>query len=665
MSATKGFAVRLADRYGVAVATQLTLIPVRYTWAAVGGPEAAELTVEGADDSYEQVFGMLGGRLTILAPDGTPVWWGLVHEATVTAGGVEYGLSLARMANRIAVLYSVETEDGALAAQTAWAEDAGSVAQYGRKELLYSLGTASPEQAQAALGTLLARMAQPRMTVQSARNDGSGATLLCVGYWETLKWRYFAQDAGRVVHLGENETEQLLGWGFTNSQFVGFDDRARRIAQLGAALTGLREGDRITVTGSTSNNGSFTVAEKASVDKPVTYTGEAIYFDPINDMHDAAERLDQLRAGEMIRIQDAANAGFWFLKSVSPDHATLHPETIVSEAASVVTLTQGNSICVAEPLTLERPQPGVKYITIAAHGVKVAQSFALEVYAAPWPVGEVVVNLRRIGSPSDAVKVELCADGGGVPGAVLDAATTAGAILPAKQLAPIAFTLNRTAQLAFGVTYWLVVSRTGAISHQHYYEVGVDADAGYLTGILRLWTGSAWTTRTAPASLNFQVYGHRETTAQIADAVLAVGGYLTGVRIRKASGVFTRHSRPGRSTAAAEVEKLLAAGIASGRRLLATVLPDGNVIVDEAPQEALAELRLRGGKIVNRFGHDLAAGHLPVGEWVRFAGPHASPLAAAYPVQVERAEYDVAAGVITPEFAASASVWDFGAIEQG
>lgn len=63
----------------------------------------------------------------------------------------------------------------------------------------------------------------------------------------------------------------------------------------------------------------------------------------------------------MVQLQDSvSNDGFWFLKSVSPDHATLHPPEIVQESANVVTITQGNSVGVAEPLTLERPQPGIK-----------------------------------------------------------------------------------------------------------------------------------------------------------------------------------------------------------------------------------------------------------------------------------------------------------------
>ena len=661
-----GFFASVVSRGGARAAHRLTITPVRCTWAAVGGPDAAELAVSGAAGDLDGVFDLLGCKVTVFAPDGSPVWWGLAHEAASVEDGAERAVSLEKMANRIAVAYSIEGEGGSVSAQTPWLEDSRSIELYGRKELLYSLGGAAPEQAQAAAAGLLQRLALPRVTVQAVGGRGASATLRCIGFWRTLGWRYLTQSAGRIAHTGENQTAALLGWGFESSQLVGFDSRTARIHQLGAALAGLHAGDRIRVTGSASNDGSYTVVEAAAAEKQVVYAASAVSFDPSDDMHDGGGRLDQLRAGEMALLAGSvSNGGFWFLKSVSADHATLHPPQIVQESARPVTVTQGNSVRVAQPLTLERPAVGAKYITVLAHGVRLAQSFTVPSGDAPWNPGEVVLSVRRVGAPADALKVELCADAGGAPGAALDSGVLAAAALPAKSAAPVSVALSRTAQVTANGVYWLVVSRTGSVSPTDYYEAALDADASYAGGVLRLWTGAAWEARTPAAGLNFQVWGVRETTAQAADAVSFAAAYLTSAGVRSPSGVFTRQYRAGRSSALAEVEKLLAAGSADGRRLLATVAPDGAVVIDAAPDGALADLRWKGGEIVSRFGRPLPLAAPPVGQWVRFDGGRASALGAAGPAFVEAAELDAASGRVTPDFAQDESAWDIGGVRQG
>jgi hypothetical protein len=437
----------LTTRSNQPVLTQLRFDVRRYAWAEQGGPSVAEIAVDG--DNLTSALDLIGCKVQVLAPDLTACWWGLVEEVAVSEGGSEYAVSLSDMANRISVIYSIASEGGAVTAQTAWAEDQRSIELYGRKELLHSMGTGTPDEAQRTLAQLLAQMSMPRLSVRPGRSGKAGAALHCVGYWQTLDWQYFAQGAGRIVHAGENEVEALLGWGFQSSQLVGFNSRDRRVHQLGALLGALSEGDRISVTGSTSNNGSFTVTEPAQVDKQVVYNSGSISFDPSDDMHDGNEWLDQFKAGEMLYVQDStSNNGFWFVKGVAPDHITLHPETVVAESGGTATITQGNSVQVQEALTLEKPVPGSKFITVQAHGVKMAQSFVVPGADGAWTAGEVTVYLHRVGNPSDSVKVELCADNGsGGAGTVLDSALVAGSSLPTNSTA-VTFGLARTAQLS-------------------------------------------------------------------------------------------------------------------------------------------------------------------------------------------------------------------------
>ena len=55
-----------------------------------------------------------------------------------------------------------------------------------------------------------------------------------------------------------------------------------------------------------------------------------------------------------------------------------------------------------------------------------------------------------------------------------------------------------------------------------------------------------------------------------------------------------------------------------------SLAPDGAVVIDAAPDGALADLRWKGGEIVSRFGRPLPLSAPPVGQWVRFDGGRAS-----------------------------------------
>lgn len=649
------FTVRLWDRNNLPIVTTLRLRPLRYAWSDMGGPETAEIGLEGSPADLVGALRWLGGSVRIVGADGMPVWWGIVHEASFVADGMEYGLSMDGMANRVAVIYA----SNGLSAITDWEEDTRSTDLYGDVELIHSLGNATPAQAEAAAASILAQKAWPRRLVRVAQGSSAGGRLLCVGKYTAMGWRYYANSIGRVAFEGEKEGEAIMGWGFADSQLVGFHGKVKRICQLSCAMTGLRVDDKIVVSGSTSNNGTFTVVEEPTVDDQVIYDGASgVYFEVTDDIKDTNDLLDQFTVGEMFRLENtASNDGFWFWRTVGPDACTVRPNTVANEAVGSDTkLTQGNSVKVAETVTQEGPNLGVKYVTILAHGQKVDQSFTVN-DGGTWTVGEVAVWVRRMGSPGDSLKVEICADSAGAPGTVLDSATVLGSSLTTRST-KLQVMLNRTATLSTG-TYHLVVSRTGAASATDYYLLSVDEEAGYSGGVLRLYTGSAWATRTVDADLHFEVWGHRETTAIIAEIATA---YIGGASIRTAAGVYDRMYRAGTKTALDEVERLLAAGTSSGARLLAMVSADDILIVEQAPATAAA--RWRNGRFTNVQGQPLARGLLPVGQWVALDTPIDDDRAPFSPLWLARCEYDVAGDTITPGFA-DLSVWQVGELDEG
>ena len=100
------FTVRLTDRNNLPIATPLRLRPVRYSWADAGGPETAEIALDGMPADMIGALRWLGGNVRIVGEDGTPVWWGVITEASATVDSMEYGLTLDGMANRVAVIYA-------------------------------------------------------------------------------------------------------------------------------------------------------------------------------------------------------------------------------------------------------------------------------------------------------------------------------------------------------------------------------------------------------------------------------------------------------------------------------------------------------------------------------------------------------------------------------
>lgn len=649
------FTVRLSDRTNVPIVTPLRLRPLRYAWADMGGPETAEIALEGQGDDLTSALRWLGGNVRIFGDDGSPVWWGIIVEAAFVADGMEYGLTLEGMANRVAVIYAVNNAP----ALTAWVEDTRSTDLYGDIELIHSLGASTTAQAEAAAATILEQKAWPRRLVRVATGQAAGGRLLCIGRYATQAWRYYANTAGRVVFEGEKEGEALLGWGFASSQLVGFHAKVQRICQLSCAMSGLRVDDKIVVSGSVSNNGTYRVTEEAKIANQVIYANaNGVLWEPTDDIKDSNDRLDMFTAGEMFQIENSDDHdGFWFWRTVGPEACTVRPNTVVAEYGHADTLlTQGNSVKVYEGLTQESPIIGSTYVTILAHGQKLDQSFTVS-DGATWTVGEVTLWVRRVGTPSDSLQVALYTDSSGAPGTLLDSTTVLGSSLPTKST-KLQVLLNRTASLSNG-TYHLVVSRTGAASPTDYYLLSVDEEAGYTGGVLRLWTGSAWVARTVDADLHFEVWGHRETTAIIDEIASA---YIGDASIRNASGVYDRMYRAGTKTALDELERLLAAGTSAGARLLATVNLDNVLVVEAAP--TTAAVRWRGGRFTSMAGQPLGRGLLPVGQWVALDVPIDDDRAPFSPVWLSRCEYDVESDAITPEFA-DASVWAVGDLDEG
>lgn len=178
-----------------------------------------------------------------------------------------------------------------------------------------------------------------------------------------------------------------------------------------------------------------------------------------------------------------------------------------------------------------------------------------------WDCGEIWVWLVKTGAPADSVELSLCADSGGLPGAVLSAFTLPAASLSRDPaLGWVRLRPASTLHLNSGSRYWLVLKRTGALDGQNAYLARLDADGtlGTSPGLLA-FNGSAWQNAGA-GSLLANLFGEEALTAHLARLLGqdGAGQCLRGVFVRAPSSKRVRLYNNGTRTALEEVNALLA-----------------------------------------------------------------------------------------------------------
>lgn len=645
-----------------------------YSMRAVGGPDAAKITVKGHKTAIWRLLQWLRYDVTIRNKNNTPCWWGYIDSVEIEVGALTLSMGLTEMFNRIRIKYSYDRAGIQYSAVTNWAQDDFSVTTFGYKEQIRSAGDTPPDSATAKQAALLATIGRPVSAPPAIDGQGNAdadqatATLYCKGYIHTLGWRYYEQPAGRVVATTGNESN-VLGWGF--SDVLGFTSGDRRIHSINAYWAGLPAGSRVQISGLGANNGAFTV-DTATSEVALSRTATSIYFDPSDDIQDTASGLGYIRAHEMIRvIGSAGNSGYHRVATVSDSHVTTDTAwgpSIVHEATGPsITIIQGDSIQVLESVTNATPGSTA---TVVAHGMKIAQKFTLPT-SGSWTPGEVLIKLKRVGAASDSVKVGIQADTGGSPsGTYLDYTTVSGADIGTDSNW-IVFELGLLTTLTYGTDYWIVVERTGTNSITNYYIIDVDEDTTYGPGTMKVYTGAAWTTRATDANLLFQVWGWQETTDQIVNIVSTSGQFGVSVVVTDASNLNERLYRDGTYRADKEFLDLLERGTSGGTRLLASFWPGTRrlqIYEEPTPSEATDLILRSNGRYYWPNGTPLEQGVVPVGRWITLADVpvEVNSLAKMSPVFFEAAEYDPKTGKVRPtETRGSKSIWSIGGTSPG
>lgn len=242
---------------------------------------------------------------------------------------------------------------------------------------------------------------------------------------------------------------------------------------------------------------------------------------------------------------------------------------------------------------------------------------ATSLWLRPWKQGDSL--------PSDNLVVSLKSDNAGEPGTTLAACAMAAGDI-GQQADWLEFPLSASVTLQPGTTYWIHITRSGAVDADAYYMVDTNRVYGYPRGSILLYNTnlSAWVVDTGNwGDLLFKIVGKSEITGQITALVTYCGEFLQGTIIEDVSGVDTNPYRSGDSLGLYELEQMLATGTINDRRLLCEVTRNRYLRVYEEPAmpaNAAESLALtKDGVILSQYLTMIDPTHCPVGVWCHLA----------------------------------------------
>ncbi len=181
-------------------------------YAAMGGCDVAEMEFTGNLCECQKWLNMLRVPLWIRDEHGQNWWWGYVEEVPVRDGGLQYGLTLDDMANKVRVQYGGGTF-------TDWTSDVDSQTTYGIIEHVESISEVTATYATIKRDLMLAAMSRPTKTFATSRDiaEFPKVTIRCRGWWRTLDWKTYSHASltqTNFVEAGVNwfDTTPLYHW---------------------------------------------------------------------------------------------------------------------------------------------------------------------------------------------------------------------------------------------------------------------------------------------------------------------------------------------------------------------------------------------------------------------------------------------------------------------
>lgn len=238
------FTVRFLGQDGKCLHTGgVSLRPLSMSWSALGGCDSAEISVQGDGLDIADWQGYLAKPVEIVDELGRLRWWGWLESVKKRLPGMRLGYDLAKMANRVAVVFDALPPDNMLGEkqQTAWVDDAESQALYGIKERVLLGGSLTLEQAEHWRDAELRRWRLPVLQAEPTSTSGNlGLVLSRKGWMHRLDWRVWQRESGVIANTVSQSGVQAVGADLQNAQ-IAQSFIAPRAVHLSAIQVRLRK----------------------------------------------------------------------------------------------------------------------------------------------------------------------------------------------------------------------------------------------------------------------------------------------------------------------------------------------------------------------------------------------------------------------------------------
>jgi hypothetical protein len=362
------------------------------------------------------------------------------------------------------------------------------------------------------------------------------ARVQCIGWWDTLAWKYYGYSIGREAYTPSNIRPQNFGEG-SGIRYVG---------QMFALASGASwTGKKVKVYLNKADTGQADNVVCKVYSSAKTQIGVA--RSPVNGIYDlettAAQVhiphnlpttgyvVDWLQSGDEVQLYFSSNGN----TETATINSTATAQTVNGVYGYTYNITRGVPPITANQVRIDLPD------AVQATSANVAYS--------------------SIGKNSNIEEFTF----------------TTG------------FTVSTSSQ-------WLRFERdAGGYSNGYdsalgYYQLGISSSLGYTRGACMVRVENTGQLQWRPAipergDLYFEILGEMDTGTQITQALSTHGQFISNSTLSTTSGVLTTPYRDGDTTAKDEIEALMNQGVSGGRRYLATVLPSRDVTItqEDAP----------------------------------------------------------------------------------
>lgn len=169
----------------------------------LGGPESLTLKVDPTADKWE-LLKLLRCPIEAIGDDGGKKWWGMVNYVGVPQGKNRIGRGLANMFNSVSIQYDTGITTVAL--------DAQSVAEFGEKQFFIDQSNGGLSDAEFKRNAYLQEHRYPKDEHELSGGEPE-IVIECVGWWDTLKWKYYSNSSTTPVDNALQVRDIILACG--------------------------------------------------------------------------------------------------------------------------------------------------------------------------------------------------------------------------------------------------------------------------------------------------------------------------------------------------------------------------------------------------------------------------------------------------------------------